>query len=51
VFTITHNTVRRFTLTEILLMAAMNQTEATRKVGGSESVYSRARHLGWVRRP
>jgi len=32
VFAITHKTVRRFTLSEILLMAAINQLEAKRKV-------------------
>lgn len=31
-FAITHKTVRRFTLSEILLMAAINQLEAKRKV-------------------
>jgi hypothetical protein len=32
-FKITHNTVHRFSFTEILLMAAINQVEAKRKVG------------------
>lgn len=31
-FKITHNTIHRFSLAEILLMAAMNQMEAKRKV-------------------
>jgi len=31
-FKITHNTVRRFSLAEILLMVAINQVEAKRKV-------------------
>ena len=31
-FKITHNTLHYFTLTELLLMAAMNQREAQRKV-------------------
>ncbi|MGO9346430.1 MAG: hypothetical protein ACLPZJ_08600 [Terriglobales bacterium] len=31
-FKITHNTIHRFYLAEILLMAAMNQMEAKRKV-------------------
>lgn len=36
-FQITHNTVRYFSLAEILLMAAMNQAEAARGQGvGSE---------------
>ena len=35
-FKITQNTVRCFTLAEILLMAAMNQLEAKRKAGGNE---------------
>jgi len=30
-FKITHNTVQRFTLAEILLMVAINQMEAKRK--------------------
>ena len=30
-FRITHNTIRRFSFAEILLMAAMNQNEAKRK--------------------
>ena len=30
-FKITHNTTHRFSLAEILLMAAMNQNEAKRK--------------------
>jgi hypothetical protein len=32
-FKITHNTVHRFSFTEILLMAALNEVEAKRKVG------------------
>jgi hypothetical protein len=32
-FKITHNTVHHFSFTEILLMAAINQVEAKRKVG------------------
>ena len=32
-FKITQNTVRNFTLAEILLMAAMNELEAKRRVG------------------
>lgn len=35
-FKITHNTVHRFSLAEILLMLAINQEEANRKVGRSE---------------
>jgi hypothetical protein len=35
-FRITHITVQRFTLAEVLLMAAMNQLEAERKAGGNE---------------
>jgi len=35
-FKITHNTVLRFSLAEILLMLAINQVEAQRKVGRSE---------------
>jgi len=35
-FKITENTLRGFTLAEVLLMAAMNQLEARRKVGGNE---------------
>jgi hypothetical protein len=31
-FKITHNTVQRFSLAEILLMVAINQVEAKRKV-------------------
>jgi hypothetical protein len=34
-FKITQNTLRDFTLAEVLLMAAMNQLEAKRKGGGS----------------
>jgi len=34
-FKITENTVRGFTLAEVLLMAAMNQLEVERKVGAS----------------
>jgi hypothetical protein len=33
-FKITHNTVHRFSFAEILLMAAINQVEAKRRVGG-----------------
>jgi len=32
-FKITHNTVHRFSFTEILLMVAINQIEAKRQVG------------------
>lgn len=35
-FKITQNTFRDFTLAEVLLMAAMNQLEAKRKVGANE---------------
>jgi len=35
-FKITENTLRNFTLAEVLLMAAMNQLEAKRKVGRNE---------------
>ena len=35
-FKITQNTLRDFTLAEVLLMAAMNQLEAKRKVGGNK---------------
>ncbi len=35
-FKLTQNTLRYFTLAEILLMVAMNQLEAKRKVGGNE---------------
>jgi hypothetical protein len=35
-FKITQNTQRSFTLAEVLLMAAMNQLEATRKAFGNE---------------
>jgi hypothetical protein len=35
-FKITQNTLRDFTLAEVLLMAAMNQLEANRKGGRSE---------------
>ncbi|HVO60121.1 MAG TPA: hypothetical protein VMT53_04260 [Terriglobales bacterium] len=44
-FTITPNTLRRFTLGQILLMAAMNQTEAIRKVGGGQSGLPKERYL------
>lgn len=37
VFSITQNTVRRFTLGQILVMAAINRTEAVRKAGRGES--------------
>lgn len=36
-FKITQNTLRDFTLAEVLLMAAMNQLEAKRKVGAGEA--------------
>lgn len=35
-FKITQNTFRDFTLAEVLLMAAINQLEAKRKLGGNE---------------
>jgi len=35
-FKITQNTLRGFTLAEVLLMAAMNQLEAKRKFGGNK---------------
>ncbi len=35
-FKITQNTLRDFTLAEVLLMAAMNQLEAKRKVAANE---------------
>ena len=35
-FKITQNTLRNFTLAEVLLMAAMNQLEAERKASGNE---------------
>jgi len=35
-FKITQNTFRDFTLAEVLLMVAINQLEATRKVGAIE---------------
>ena len=35
-FKITQNTLRDFTLAEVLLMAAMNELEAKRKVRASE---------------
>jgi len=35
-FKITRNTVRRFSLAEILLMLAMNQIEAKQEICGSE---------------
>lgn len=35
-FKITENTLRDFTLAEVLLMAAMNQLEAKRKAFGNE---------------
>lgn len=34
-FKITHNTLRRSTLAEVLLMLAMNQIEAKRKMNSS----------------
>jgi hypothetical protein len=36
-FKITPNTIRRFSLAEILLMAAMNEIEAKRKVSATMS--------------
>ncbi len=33
-FAITHKTIRRFSFSEILLMAAINQAEAKRKAAG-----------------
>lgn len=36
-FKITQNTIRRFSLTEILLMAAMNEVEAKQKSSASGS--------------
>jgi len=36
-FKITHNTIRRFSLAEILLMAAINQMEARRKDSATRS--------------
>ena len=35
-FKITQNTLRNFTLAEVLLMAAMNQLEAKQKAGRDE---------------
>ncbi len=35
-FKITQNTVRDFTLAEVLLMAAMNELESKRKIGASK---------------
>ena len=35
-FKITQNTLSRFTLAEVLLMAAMNELEAKRKAFGNE---------------
>lgn len=35
-FKITQNTLRDFTLAEVLLMAAMNELETNRKGGGRE---------------
>jgi len=35
-FKITQNTLRKFTLAEVLLMAAMNQLEAKQKAGRDE---------------
>jgi len=35
-FKIIQNTLRNFTLAEVLLMAAMNQLEAKRKAGGNK---------------
>jgi hypothetical protein len=44
-FKITQNTVRGFTLAEVLLMAAMNQLEAKRKAfGNDESQLDRCPH-------
>jgi hypothetical protein len=39
-FKITQNTFRDFALSEVLLMAAINQLEAKRKVGGNEGSLS-----------
>jgi len=36
-FKITQNTIHRFSLAEILLMAAMNEMEATRKASATVS--------------
>jgi len=36
-FKITHNTIHRFSLAEILLMAAINQMEAKRKDSATRS--------------
>ncbi len=33
-FTITHKTIRRFSFSEILLMAAINQAEREQKIDG-----------------
>jgi len=41
-FKITQNTLRGFTLAEVLLMAAMNQLEAKRNAFGNE-----ARRANW----
>jgi hypothetical protein len=41
-FKITHNTVFRFSLAEILLMLAINQVEAQQKVGRVNNVYRTA---------
>jgi len=35
-FKITQNSLRKFTLAEVLLMAAINQLEAKRKAGANE---------------
>ena len=40
-FKITNNTVRQFSLTEILLMAAINQIEAKQEVRDSSASWSR----------
>lgn len=41
-FKITHNALRYFTFAEVLLMAAINQVEAKRKVDSA----ARSRHEG-----
>jgi hypothetical protein len=40
-FKITNNTARQFSLTEILLMVAINQIEAKQKIGDSSALSSR----------
>ena len=41
-FKITQNTLRNFTLAEVILMAAMNQLEPKRKAGGSKGILEEA---------